>query len=71
MEKQIESSLQESDHTLPCPMLWIFKRKANGHFWKEEGLLAAEDWNPKGTYIVEQKKNTTPISAVGNNKKVL
>ena len=69
-KKQIESSLQESDHTLPCPTLWFFNGKADGHIWKEEGLTAAEDRKPKGIYIVEQK-NTTPISTVVNNKKVL
>ena len=37
-EKQIKSSLQESDHALPCPTLWFFKSKADGHVWKEEGL---------------------------------
>ena len=55
-KKQIKSSLQESDHALPCPTLWFFKSKADGHVWKEEGLLAAEDWIPRGTYIAEQKK---------------
>ena len=71
VEKQIESSLQESDHTLPCPTLWFFKRRADDHVWKEEGVPAAEDWNPKGIYCKNKnKKNTTPISAVGNNKKV-
>ena len=55
-EKQMKSSFQESDHALPCPTLWFFKSKADGHVWKEEGLLAAEDWTPKGTYIAEQKK---------------
>ena len=54
---------------LPCPTLWFFKSKADGHVWKEEGLLAAEDWTPKGTYIAEQKKIITPISAVDNKKK--
>ena len=67
-EKQIKSSLQESDHALPCPTLWFFKSKADGHVWKEEGLLAAKDWTPKGTYIAEQKQ-ITPISAVDNKKK--
>ena len=51
-------------------MLWFFKRKADDHVWKEEGVLAAEDWNPKGI-CCKTKKNTTPISAVGNNKKLL
>ena len=55
-KKQIKSSFQESDHALPCPTLWFFKSKVDGHVWKEEGLLAAEDWTPKGTYIAEQKK---------------
>ena len=67
-KKQIKSSFQESDHALPCPTLWFFKSKADGHVWKEEGLLAAEDRTPKGTYIAEQKK-ITPISAVDNKKK--
>ena len=51
-------------------MLWFFKSKADGHVWKEEGLLAAEDWIPRGKYIAEQKK-ITPISAVDNKKKIL
>ena len=67
-KKQIESSFQGSDHTLPCSTLWFFNGKADGHVWKEEGLLAAEDWKPKGIYC-RTKKNTTPISAVVNNKK--
>ena len=71
VEKQIESSPQESDHTLPCPTLWFFKRSADDHVWKEEGVLAAEDWNSKGICCKTKKKNTTPISAVNNNKKVL
>ena len=58
-KKQIKSSLQESDHALPRPTLWFFKSKADGHVWKEEGLLAAEVWTPKGTYIAEQKKTKT------------
>ena len=53
-KKQIKSSFQESDHAL-----WFFKSKADGHVWKEERLLAAEDWTPKGTYIAEQKKNNS------------
>ena len=58
-KKQIKSSFQESDHALPCPTLWFFKSKADGHVWKEEGLLAAEDWTPRGTYIAEQKENNS------------
>ena len=58
-KKQMKSSFQESDHALPCPTLWFFKSKADGHIWKEEGLLAAEVWTPKGTYIAEQKKNNS------------
>ena len=54
--------------TIHCPTLWFFKSKVDGYVWKEEGLLAAEDWTPKGTYIAEQKK-ITPISAVDNKKK--
>ena len=43
-KKNIESSLQESDHTLPCPTLWFFKWKgSDDHVWKKEGLLAAND----------------------------
>ena len=56
VEKQIESSLQESDHTLPCPTLWFFKRKADDHVWKEEGVLAAEDWNPMGICCKTKQK---------------
>ena len=55
-KKQIKCSFQKSDHALPCPTLWFFKSKADGLVWKEESLLAAEDWTPKGTYIAEQKK---------------
>ena len=57
-KKQIESSLQESDHTLPCPTLWFFNGKADGHVWKEGGLLPAEDWKPKGIYCRKKKYNS-------------
>ena len=56
-KKQIEISLQESDHTPPCPTLWFFKWKgSDDHVWKEERGC----WQPKTenrrVYIVEQKK---------------
>ena len=48
---------RESDHAQPCPTLWFFKSKADGPVWKEEGLLAAEDWTPKGYIYCRTKKN--------------
>ena len=68
-KKQIKSSFQESDHAQPCPTLWFFKSKADGPVWKEEGLLAAEDWTPKGyIYCRTKRKIITPISAVDKKR---
>ena len=61
---------RESDHVQPCPTLWFFKSKADGPVWKEKGLLAAEDWTPKGYIDCRTKRKIiiTPISAVDKKR---